>query len=332
MLKGKALLNKTFFNRALTNKLLLSIAVTILISCNVHAADSRAEKSTTLNSSAAAEADITAQPIQKSVLDERDEMVDKSTDNPFSLSQHKLNYILPFTYVSDPNTLDSDGLNTQNVDHVEAKYQISVKFPIYQAKLNTSGLYLGFTAVSFWQAYNKEVSKPFRETNYEPELFYSWRSDFSFAGFKFNQVRLGLNHQSNGQSGLRSRSWNRLYASAMFSDDDSYYYLKLWYRFKESEKEDPFDQVGDDNPDITHFMGYGELGYGTKLGAFNITALVRNNLKSNDNKGSIELNLSYPINERYDILLQYFNGYGDSLIDYNRHQKRIGLGIQLKFL
>jgi len=268
----------------------------------------------------------------ESILDERLESVDQAVSNPFALSQHRLNYILPFTYVSDPNTLSASGLNTENVDHLEAKYQISVKLPIYQEDNSTSGLYFGFTAVSYWQVYNSEASKPFRETNYEPELFYAWRNELAFAGFKFNQIRFGLSHQSNGQSGLRSRSWNRLFASAMFSDDDSFYHIKAWYRIKEDEKVDQFDSTGDDNPDITTFMGHTEFGYGTKLGKFNIMALVRNNLKTSDNKGSVELNLSYPISTRYDVLLQYFNGYGDSLVDYNRHQQRFGLGIQLKFI
>ena len=272
------------------------------------------------------------EPVQTTIFSDRIKSVDKAISNPFAISQHRLNYILPITYVSDPNTLSASGLNTENVDNLEAKYQISVKLPIYLEDEGTSGLYLGFTAVSFWQVYNREVSKPFRETNYEPELFYSWRNEFSFAGYKFNQVRLGFSHQSNGQSGMRSRSWNRLFASTMFSDEDSFYYLKAWYRFEEDEKEDPFSSIGDDNPDITTFLGHIELGYGTKIGDFGLLAKVRNNLKTSENKGSVELNLSYPISERYDLLLQYFNGYGDSLIDYNRSQERIGLGIQLRFL
>lgn len=239
---------------------------------------------------------------------------------------------MPFSYVSDPNTLSASGLSTENVDNIEAKYQISVKLPLYQVENSTSGLYMAFTAVSYWQVYNGEASKPFRETNYEPELFYSWRNELTFAGFKFNQIRFGLSHQSNGQSGLRSRSWNRLFASAMFSDADSFYHIKAWYRIKEDEKDDPFDSTGDDNPDITTFMGHTEFGYGTTLGVFNVMALMRNNLKTSNNKGSIELNLSYPISERYELLMQYFNGYGDSLVDYNRHQQRIGFGVQLKFI
>lgn len=267
-----------------------------------------------------------------SILDQRAEAVSEAIANPFAFSQHRLNYILPFTYVSNPNTLSASGLNTENVDNMEAKYQISVKLPLYQINNSASGLYMGFTAVSYWQVYNGEASKPFRETNYEPELFYSWRNELTFAGFKFNQIRFGLSHQSNGQSGLRSRSWNRLFASAMFSDAESFYHIKAWYRIKEDEKADPFDSTGDDNPDITTFLGHTEFGYGTKLGDFNVMTLIRNNLKTSENKGSLELNLSYPISERYEVLMQYFNGYGDSLVDYNRHQQRLGFGIQLKFI
>lgn len=307
--------NKSFFIKSLTcQKALLTTIALFLVSFNINAQQK----------------DIATNTV--SIFDDRAESVNEAVANPFALSQHRLNYILPFTYVSDPNTLSASGLNTENVDHMEAKYQISVKLPIYQESASSSGLYMGFTAVSYWQVYNSEASKPFRETNYEPELFYAWRNQLTFAGFKFNQIRLGLSHQSNGQSGLRSRSWNRLFASAMFSDDDSFYHIKAWYRIKEDKKEDPFDSSGDDNPDITTFMGHTEFGYGTKLGKFNIMALVRNNLKTSDNKGSVELNLSYPISTRYDFLLQYFNGYGDSLVDYNRHQERIGVGIQLKFI
>lgn len=307
--------NKSFLIKSLTcQKALLTTIALFLVSFNINAQQK----------------DIATNTV--SIFDDRAESVNEAVANPFALSQHRLNYILPFTYVSDPNTLSASGLNTENVDHMEAKYQISVKLPIYQESASSSGLYMGFTAVSYWQVYNSEASKPFRETNYEPELFYAWRNQLTFAGFKFNQIRLGLSHQSNGQSGLRSRSWNRLFASAMFSDDDSFYHIKAWYRIKEDRKEDPFDSSGDDNPDITTFMGHTEFGYGTKLGKFNIMALVRNNLKTSDNKGSVELNLSYPISTRYDFLLQYFNGYGDSLVDYNRHQERIGVGIQLKFI
>ena len=271
--------------------------------------------------------------VEKRIKSDRQALSD-----PFVITQYKRNYILPVSYINSPNQIGNDDFSSDKIDHLEAKYQLSVKMPIYLANQeNLEGLFFGFTAVSFWQVYNNAISKPFRETNYEPEIFYNFDTDeFSILGYKFNGVQLGFNHQSNGQNQLRSRSWNRLWASILFSSQDSYYFLKSWYRLPEEDKQNPLDPSGDDNPDITHFLGHFELGYGTRFktgwGDFKLHTQFRNNLKTSDNKGSIELNLSYPINDRYEILLQYFNGYGDSLIDYNRHQQRVGIGIQLSFL
>ncbi|MFT2090059.1 phospholipase A [Paraglaciecola sp. 2405UD69-4] len=268
----------------------------------------------------------------ESILDVKSDSVKEAIANPFSISQHRRNYFLPFTYATNPNAVTVDGLDSSNVDNFEAKYQVSMKLPLYIEKGTTSGLYMGFTLKSFWQVYNSEVSKPFRETNYEPEVYYSWQNELSILGFKFNNIQAGINHQSNGQTNVLSRSWNRLFASALFSDDTSFYYIKTWYRIPEDEKETPTSATGDDNPDITRYLGNIELGFGTTWGKTNISALVRNNLRTSNNKGSIELNLTYPLTTNYDLLFQYFNGYGDSLIDYNRHQQRVGLGVQLKFL
>lgn len=279
------------------------------------------------------ETELKDEPIkdEETLLEKREASDDLALQIPFAITQYKTNYVLPLTYVKDPNTIGVTELDSENVDNLEAKYQISVKLPVYLNDDYRSGVYAGFTLQSYWQVYNDEASKPFRETNYEPEIFYFWKTQYRFLGIKFNQVHLGLNHNSNGQSGLKSRSWNRIYASALFSDRDSVYYLKTWYRIPEDEKENVNSPSGDDNPDITDYYGHFEIGYGKKVGNFNILTLLRNNLKS-DNKGSVELNITYPINDRYDVVFQYFNGYGDSLIDYNRHQQRFGIGVQLKYL
>lgn len=265
-----------------------------------------------------------------SILDKRVQSVKQSNNNPFSISQYRQNYLLPATYIKAPNPISVDGLTEETIDNFEAKYQISVNMPLYLQDDDASGVFFGMTLVSFWQVYNDETSKPFRENNYEPEIYYQWQADWDLFGYRFNQFNVGLNHQSNGQSGLKSRSWNRLYATAIFSDANSLYYFKTWYRLPEEAKEFTLDPTGDDNPDITDYVGRAEFGYGFNIGKVNILSKITNNLSFNENRGSIKLNVTYPINDRYDWLLQYFNGYGDSLIDYNRHQQRVGLGIQLK--
>lgn len=268
----------------------------------------------------------------ESALDDRLEGDKEALDNVFAITQHRQNYLLPITYVSNPNTFGSEELTEENIDNKEAKFQVSAKLPLYLEDTGFDGVYFGFTLTSFWQLYNNEASKPFRETNYEPEVFWQETADYSVLGYKFNTFQVGFNHMSNGQSGLRSRSWNRLFASIVFSDNDDIYYLKTWYRIPEDEKEDPLDPTGDDNPDIEDYYGRMEFGYGRKIGAFKVLALLRNNLDFDENRGSIQLDFTYPISDRYEVLLQYFNGYGDSLIDYNRSQERIGIGFQLLFL
>lgn len=281
------------------------------------------------------EADKSSTDAQKdapSMLSSRFEADHRALDNYFAITQYQTNYLLPVTYVTNPNSAGNQDLTPENVDNSEAKFQLSVKLPLYLRGDTADGMYFGFTLTSFWQLYNSEVSKPFRETNYQPEVFYQQEADITLLGYDFNAFQIGFNHMSNGQSGERSRSWNRIFASVLFSDFDDVYYLKTWYRIPEDTKVDENDPAGDDNPDINDYYGRMELGYGTRLGNVKVLALLRNNLNFGHNRGSIQLNLTYPLSDRYELLLQYFNGYGDSLIDYNRSQERIGLGFQLTFL
>lgn len=278
---------------------------------------------------------VDTSPSSKSLLDDKTKGDALANQNPFAITQHRFNYVLPISYVTSENTITLDGLNNANVDRYEAKFQVSVQLPLYlqdSSQGNSNGVFFGFTSVSFWQVYNSKSSKPFRETNYEPEVYYQWQPNWDVFGIRFNGAQLGFNHMSNGQDGLKSRSWNRVIATALFSSEDSAYYLKTWYRIPEDAKTDPLDPTGDDNPDILDYYGRVELGFAYNFGDIDLFARIRNNLSFDDNRSGIELNFTYPINERYDVLLQYFNGYGDSLIDYDRHLQRVSLGVMLRFL
>ncbi len=97
--------------------------------------------------------------------------------------------------------------------------------------------------------------------------------------------------------------------------------LKAWYRIPEKIEKD-------DNPDITNYLGFGELSLGYLYSKHLLTLSIRNNLKYS-NKGAILVDYSYPIYKNFYLYLQYFNGYGESLSDYNNSINRFGIGVLL---
>lgn len=248
---------------------------------------------------------------------------EKALDNPFTLTPHKPTYLLPLSYNASPNDLPLEDGSGKQLDRLEVKFQISLKFLVWRNLIGERGhLFFGYTQQSYWQAYQRDNSSPFRETNHEPEAMLFIPNDWEILGFH-NRINLvGLVHQSNGRSGTLSRSWNRIYANFLFEREQLTVSLKPWWRLPEIDDED-------DNPDIEDYLGRGEVNMIYKLGKHNLGMMLRHNLSSKG-RGAIQLDWSFPIyHDRLDGYLQFFNGYGESLIDYNDSTTRISLGIIL---
>ncbi|OED49935.1 phospholipase [Endozoicomonas sp. (ex Bugula neritina AB1)] len=265
----------------------------------------------------------------KSPIENRVSLEKKNRGNRFTITPHRPNYILPISYNTTPNRAPyKEDFPEENLANTEIKFQFSLKAPLSYGVFNGYGdLWVAYTNTSWWQAYN-DNSAPFRETNHEPEIFFTFPTDHSVLGANLDVVMLGFSHQSNGQSGSLSRSWNRLYANFVFTKDNFILSAKPWWRIPEPEKDTPTDPKGDDNPDIYNFMGYGELGLAYKFNNHTLGVMLRNNLRK-DNKGAVQLDWSFPINNRFRGYFQYFNGYGESLIDYDSHTRRFSIGVML---
>ncbi|TYK64694.1 phospholipase A [Colwellia echini] len=278
------------------------------------------------------------QPIELGALSNRIIKEKHSEDNPYVLTPYKMNYILPFTVVNTVNRNAYKDFSTWEDDlkNVEAQFQISVKIPLLTGDLFREGdqIFFGFTLQSWWQIYAKEISKPFRETNYQPEFFYLTPINLHPFGGNSALV-LGLEHQSNGQSQLLSRSWNRAYATYLYEKRDFALAFRAWWRIPESEKSPPVNGVidgdGDDNPDIIDYMGYFELGMVYKQSInFEYYSKIRNNFSTHN--GFIEIGATFPLWGKLKGYTQLSSGYGGSLIDYNINQTRFGIGIALTTL
>lgn len=263
--------------------------------------------------------------LQKS-LEKREAEIQRSNKTDSLVSAYKPNYILPATYMHKTNTKPfSEG---DNIDNVETKYQLSFRFTVLTELLGSkTDLDFAYTQKSFWQLYNKKSSAVFRETNYEPELFLTFKPFKEDWRIFKNYYQFGFLHQSNGKDLPQSRSWNRIFLTTYFEWRETLFMLKLWYRLPENNKTSPSDYTGDDNPDLTDYTGFFELTGIHKIGGHTLTMVLRNNLKK-DNKGSIELDWSFPLPDtRLKGYLQYYNGYAESLIDYNFPMSRVGLGV-----
>jgi phospholipase A1 len=266
----------------------------------------------------------------KNSFSERKAFETLASSNPFAILPHKPNYVLPITY-SEPNyRLYSVLPEGNDLDNLEAKFQVSIKYiAVENFMFDNLNLQFAFTGTSWWQTYNSALSSPFRETNYEPELIFSYTEPWSFFGLDVGNSYISLNHQSNGKSGSLSRSWNRVIGGFTFGSGDLVWALKAWWRVPEAEKDSATDPNGDDNPDIDDYLGYGELGMLWQINdEHNLDMILRNNLRS-DNKGAITLGWSFPLSKRLRGYVEYFNGYGESLIFYDQSTERLGIGVKL---
>ena len=265
----------------------------------------------------------------KKVVDER-MAIDKSNIlKPFTLMAHKPNYILlgAFNASGYDATLYRTQYNDPTIDfkNAEVQFQISIKSPLAIGLFkDTTDIYFAYTNRSFWQLYNKDISSPFRETNHEPEAWFQFTPEWEFMDFKNPLNAFGIKHQSNGKGGVLSRSWNRLFANFVIERENLALSFVPWYRIKE-------DEENDDNPDITHFLGHGEVRAVYKLDQNTFSLMLRNNLESGFSRGAIEAGWSFPLwkYKYFKGYVQYFSGYGESLIDYNRYVNRLGFGILL---
>ncbi len=273
---------------------------------------------------------ITEQSVKEppGALTTRIKMEQLNRANRFLLTPHKRNYFLPFSYHYNPNEAPYAGMNTslESLKSLEAELQLSLKVLVRENIFGDNGhLSIAYTNHAFWQVYSELDSAPFRETNHEPELILSFTSNWQMLGVRNLVNEIILNHQSNGQGGSLSRSWNRLMLRSVFERGRWAFMFSPWYRFSESPQRYPGDPDGDDNPDIIDYMGYYEFNAAYKRRDNILSVMLRNNFEKGHN--TIEAGWSFPLSANLRGYLRYFDGYGYSLIDYNDRQRVWSLGV-----
>lgn len=266
----------------------------------------------------------------QSLLDKRWELSPDSKLGTWNIRAYKPVYLLPVFWSSKKNefpdspnprnTVDED----QNLKSTEAKFQISLKTKAVENLFGDNGdVWVGYTQSSRWQVYNEDESRPFRETNYEPEASLMFRTNYEILGLNARLFGITLNHQSNGRSDPLSRSWNRAILNLGFERDNFALMIRPWYRFDENAKDD-------NNPDIKDYVGRGDITAFYRKDDHDFSLMLRHSLKGGDDShGAVQFDWSFPIHGKLRGQFQLFDGYGESLIDYNHRATYVGLGVSL---
>ncbi|MGP8290056.1 phospholipase A [Vreelandella zhanjiangensis] len=264
-------------------------------------------------------------PVEQAREDliERRQLEQESTRNPFSITTHRTNYLFPVSYNAKQNNENFRNVTTDaGPDSNEVKFQLSVKVNLAEDIFGRVGdVYFGYTQRSWWQAYNTDASSPFRETNYEPEIFIDFDNAWSALGWVNTRNRMSFNHQSNGRSDPLSRSWNRVYLESIFQRGDWALTLAPHWRVPESESDD-------DNPDIERYMGYGDIRLAKRLeNNHEISGQWRGNPSAGHH--GTQIDYSWPTFNNLRAHVQYYYGYGESMIDYDNRVHRLSIGFSL---
>jgi phospholipase A1 len=262
---------------------------------------------------------------KNSLKSDKSKFLDFSAENKehiLRLLPHRANYLYPIAY--DTYT------HSDNRTKSEAKFQLSFKLPLYHNLFNTgANLYAAYTQTSFFQVFNVEDSKPFREVNHTPEIFVDWNLHKDIYGWDLQKIRISATHQSNGGDVTKSRSWNYTSLETTLRKDNITIGTKAWFRWSERPKNSIHDTMGDDNPDLIDFIGTQKIFAKYKYNRYIASITHQNNFfHYNKNIGNTVVEFIFPSwHKSFDLIFQYFHGYDESLIDYNEKVNKYSLGI-----
>lgn len=235
----------------------------------------------------------------------------RELDNGPYFTLYKDNYFIAGTTVgSKPTNTNSD-----------VKFQVSIAQRLTKSTLpwNTY-LYLFYSQKSMWNVF--EESMPMRDFNFNPGI--GLAKHLIVRNRYIGKITLLLEHESNGRDGLASRSWNKIsFAGNIFIDPHLMVHAKFWIPIID----------GQNNKDILDYSGIYQMGMTmtspNRRFGFGLTLIKRRGWNLNYN--SIwEINYKIFKGDNQFLFLQYYNGYGENLLDYNQFHSRLRFGIVIK--
>lgn len=206
-------------------------------------------------------------------------------------------------------------------ENSDVKFQISLAIRLTNATLpwNTL-LFLMYTQKTFWNVF--ERSLPMHDLNFNPGI--GWSKPFFNKNHYMGKMTLLVEHESNGKDGEASRSWNRISLSgSTIINEWLMVHAKFWIPIID----------GENNRDILNYCGIWQSGFvastPNKKFTLGLTLVKRKGWNLNFNSIT---EFSWRVHDKSNLNLfaQYYNGYGESLLDYNQFHSRLRVGLVFK--
>lgn len=231
-------------------------------------------------------------------------------DNAPYFTLFKDNYFIGGTMVGQKPT----GANS------DVKFQLSIAQRLTKSKLPfDTYLFIQFTQKAFWNVFQKSL--PMRDLNFNPGIglghLIIHHNKFIGKGY------LMLEHESNGKDSTASRSWNRVtLATAIVLNKNWEAQFKTWIPIVD----------GKYNKDLLKYNGIFQLAanYRTDNKRFNCGVILTKRKTWLSFNTQIELSYKFNNNENQYFFLQYYNGYGENLLDYNKFKSMVRIGFVIK--
>lgn len=201
------------------------------------------------------------------------------------------------------------------------KFQISIAQRLTKSTLPLGTyLYLFYTQKVMWNVLEK--SMPMTDLNFNPGI---GLAKPLFVKNRFiGKVILCLEHESNGRDEDASRSWNKISLGAnIMVDPMLMVHGKFWIPIVD----------GMNNKDILDYSGIYQVGLQmfSPNRRFNLgITLVKRRGWNLDYNSIIELSYRLWKRDNQFLFMQYYNGYGEDLLEYNKFHSQLRVGIVIK--
>ncbi|MBQ0121470.1 MAG: phospholipase A [Bacteroidales bacterium] len=206
-------------------------------------------------------------------------------------------------------------------ENSDVKFQVSIAQRLTRSTLpfNTYA-FLFYSQKTLWNVF--ENSMPMHDLNFNPGIGLS--KLLISKNRVIGKATLLVEHESNGRDSIQSRSWNKVSLSAaLFLDPHFMVHGKVWIPIVD----------GENNKDILKYSGIFQTGIQAvstnKRWVFDLTYVKRQGWNLN---GNVTINLGFRLFKKHNqfLMLHYYNGYGECMLDYNQYHNRLRVGLLIR--